>query len=69
MLYIIQFGFRKSPFIILALLHLTDKIKNGIVNGNYAVGIYIYLKKMILLITTSYSDSWSTMGLEVKLMT
>ena len=57
-LYINQYGFRKKHSTILALTNLTDKIKNGIDNGNYAVGIYIDLKKhLILLITTSYSEN------------
>ena len=44
-LYINQYGFRKKHSTILALINLTDKIKNAIDNGNYAVGIYIDLKK------------------------
>ena len=44
-LYINQYGFRKKHSTILASINLTDKIKNTIDNGNYAVGIYIDLKK------------------------
>ena len=43
-LYINQYGFRKKHSTILALINLTDKIKNAIDNGNYAVAIYIDLK-------------------------
>ena len=44
-LYINQYGFRKKHSTILALINLTDKIRNAIDKGNYAVGIYIDLKK------------------------
>ena len=44
-LYINQYGFREKHSTILALINLTDKIKNAIDKGNYAVGIYIDLRK------------------------
>ena len=44
-LYLNQYGFRKKHSTILALITLTDKIKQVIDNGEYAIGIYLDLKK------------------------
>ena len=44
-LYLNQYGFRKKHSTILALITLTDKIKRVIDNGEYAIGIYLDLKK------------------------
>ena len=44
-LYLNQYGFRKKHSTILALITLTDKIKQVIDNGEYAFGIYLDLKK------------------------
>ena len=44
-LYIKQFGFRKKHSTILALISLTDKIKEIMDSGDYALGIYLDLKK------------------------
>ena len=52
-LYLNQYGFRKKHSTILALITLTDKIKQVIDNGEYAIGIYLDLKKSIW-----YGKSW-----------
>lgn len=44
-LYLQQFGFRKKYSTILALIDLTDKIKKCLNNGEYAIGIYLDLRK------------------------
>ena len=44
-LYLDQYGFRKKHSTILALITLTDKIKQVIDNGEYANWIYLDLKK------------------------
>ena len=44
-LYLNQYGFRMKHSTILTLITLTDKIKQVIDNGEYAIGIYLDLKK------------------------
>ena len=44
-LYLNQYGFQKKHSKILAWITLTDKIKQVIDNGEYAIGIYLDLKK------------------------
>ena len=44
-LYLNQYGFQKKHSTILAWITLTDKIKQVIDNGEYAIGIYLDLKK------------------------
>ena len=44
-LYVLQFGFRQKHSTTLALIDLIDNIKNYVDNGEYALGIYLDLKK------------------------
>ena len=44
-LFINQFGFRKKSSTILALLDITERIRESLDNGKYGCGIFIDLKK------------------------
>ena len=44
-LYIRQFGFRQNHSTTLALIDIIDKIKSAIDNNEYAIGIFLDVKK------------------------
>ena len=40
-----QFGFRKLPSTILALIEFTDNIRNILDEGNYAISVFVDMTK------------------------
>ena len=53
-LYSLQFGFRKKHSTFNKLISMTEKIRNTIDNRNYGRSVFIDLKKVLILLTTSY---------------
>lgn len=43
-----QFGFWQKYSTSLALIHLTDKIRHGIDEGNYACGIFVDFQRPLI---------------------
>ena len=50
MIYILQFGFRQKHSRSHALIHLTDKIREQLVKGNFACSIFADIKKLLILL-------------------
>ena len=48
-LHSLQFGFRQKHSTSHALISMTEKIRNSIDNGNYDCGIFIDLKRLLIL--------------------
>jgi hypothetical protein len=49
-----QFGFRKNNSTIHALIEITERIKESIDNGKFGCGIFIDLKKALILLIIKY---------------
>ena len=49
-IYLLQFGFKQKHFISFTLIHLTKKIKEALDQGKYSCGIFVDLKKPLILL-------------------
>ena len=48
-LHFLQFGFRQKLSTSHTLISMTEKIRNSIDNGNYSCGIFLDLKRLLIL--------------------
>ena len=53
-LYKYQFGFRKSHSTNHAIILLVDKINTALDSGNVLIGVFLDLKRLLILYTTNY---------------
>ena len=49
-IYLLQFGFKQKYSISFALIHLTEKIREALDQGKYSCGIFVDLKKTLILL-------------------
>ena len=54
LLYLRQYGFRKNMSISLAIMELVENITNAMDNGKFTIGVFIDLKRHLILWITVF---------------